>query len=150
MNVQQFIDGFLGYGSLEAPIWFVGLEEWGGKSAEELLRRIEIWRQLGATPAVDLFEFHRDLNRDEFFGPKPKRQATWARISQMMLAAEGTQATSEAIPFLSIKTTWKKEGSDVSCRVVAPSEARAPRVALLRIGIGSTTFAAPRRLPKSV
>ena len=39
--LQDSIDKFLGYGSLAAPTWFIGIEERGGKDVSELSARLQ-------------------------------------------------------------------------------------------------------------
>jgi hypothetical protein len=39
--LQDFICGFYGYGNLGAKYWFIGLEEGGGTSIDEIQHRLE-------------------------------------------------------------------------------------------------------------
>ncbi|MBC8136283.1 MAG: hypothetical protein H8F28_10385 [Fibrella sp.] len=40
-QTQEFCNGFLGYGNLSAPLWFIGMEEGGGKSESEIAARLD-------------------------------------------------------------------------------------------------------------
>lgn len=42
-----FVRRFFGYGSWEAPIWFIGMEEGGGKRFQELNERFDKWNRRG-------------------------------------------------------------------------------------------------------
>jgi hypothetical protein len=50
-QLQHWIDHFYGYGSWEAPIWFVGYEENGGDAPEEVAEKLNYFQQ--AHPASD-------------------------------------------------------------------------------------------------
>jgi hypothetical protein len=39
-ELDQFAHNFLGYGNLESPIWFIGMEEGGGNTKEEIKSRL--------------------------------------------------------------------------------------------------------------
>lgn len=45
--VDQFIHTFYGSGTYSASFWFVGMEEGGGISLEEVTKRLAIWQELG-------------------------------------------------------------------------------------------------------
>jgi hypothetical protein len=45
--IQASCDGFFGYGSATAPVWFVGKEEGGGGSFDEIRKRLAVWDRRG-------------------------------------------------------------------------------------------------------
>ena len=45
--LTEFIDTFYGYGTYSAPFWFVGMEEGGGHTLEENLRKVTNWHNHG-------------------------------------------------------------------------------------------------------
>lgn len=55
--LQDFMIEFLGYGNLGAPIWFIGMEEGGGNSLEEIQARLTAWNQRGRRHVEDLHDF---------------------------------------------------------------------------------------------
>lgn len=42
--LKTFMSRFYGYGSWSAKYWFIGMEEGGGDSEEEIERRMMTWR----------------------------------------------------------------------------------------------------------
>lgn len=66
---------FLGYGSLNAPVWFLGIEE-GGGDVGQLFKRTK-WRR-----TMDCEEAHKDLGITKFCrGKKPPIQSCRWRLS---------------------------------------------------------------------
>lgn len=51
--LSLFMQGFYGYGSLSGTCWFIGMEEGGRSSVEEISRRQEVWRQCGQLETDD-------------------------------------------------------------------------------------------------
>jgi hypothetical protein len=95
--LQDFMRGFFGYGNLGANYWFVGLEEGGGKSLNEIERRLEAWHALGRPEVADLEEFHERAGVTRWSVAKPPLQSTWKQLIRVVLAAEGQDANVEAI-----------------------------------------------------
>lgn len=88
--LDQFIDSFLGYGNLQAPLWFVGMEEGGGQSLAELSDRLRAWDQRGRQPCEDLAGYHRAIGVTQFFDlPHPKLQTTWCALMKALQAWRG-------------------------------------------------------------
>lgn len=95
--LNDFMATFVGYGSLDAKTWFIGIEEGGGKSTNELMQRVSIWSAQGAGPTLDLFSFHQALGMPQFFGPQARLQKTWACLSRIMLIRRGVPSSTDAI-----------------------------------------------------
>jgi hypothetical protein len=87
--LRGFMHGFYGYGGYDAKYWFIGLEEGGVSSLDDLAARIAAWRRLGSRETEDLYEFHREIKFEGWFGANAKRQRTWGRLIQIVLTAEG-------------------------------------------------------------
>jgi len=96
-NLRAFMRGFYGYGSYGAKYWFIGPEEGGQSSVGDLARRVDVWRARGEHEIEDSLAFHEALNHTGWFGEAPKRQATWARLSQILLTAEGRPCANKDI-----------------------------------------------------
>jgi hypothetical protein len=60
--LSDYMDSFLGYGNIQGPYWFVGMEEGGGKTCAEIAQRITQWENRGKQPLEDLFEYHLGIN----------------------------------------------------------------------------------------
>jgi hypothetical protein len=56
--LNDYMKVFYGYGSWKAKYWFVGIEEGGGKTFEEVTRRLDTWDRRGRRDIEDIREFH--------------------------------------------------------------------------------------------
>ena len=95
--LQHWIDNFYGYGSWDAPVWFVANEEGGGDVPEEVGERLDYFYQIHPTsqptlcdirdmyshvacrfggPKRDLF----DTLHDYRFGPKAVQHGSWKNL----------------------------------------------------------------------
>jgi len=92
-RLRAFMHGFYGYGCYDAKYWFIGQEEGGASSVSALAARVDAWHERGAREIEDLQAFHAELRSTRWFGAKAKRQATWARLIQIVLMAEGRPCT---------------------------------------------------------
>lgn len=95
--LEAFIDRFYGYGNLDAPYWFIGMEEGGGNSLEEISLRLNTWRERGMRVTEDLVDYHLKLEIDQFFGEKPRLQSTWAKLIRVLHVLEGKSTTTDAL-----------------------------------------------------
>jgi hypothetical protein len=102
---EMFDDGLLesyastryGYGSYSGRYWFIGKEEGGGKSFEEVNRRLNVWRNEGGSELDDLYEFHIKIGVRRFFLPPVALGATWGRLVRILLAAEAQAVTKDEV-----------------------------------------------------
>jgi hypothetical protein len=95
--LDAFMSGHFGYGNLAAPIWFIGMEEGGGHSADEVDRRLQAWDALGCRPTSDLREFHeRAAIAGRWREPFPI-SPTWGKLIRVRLASRGIEATRDTI-----------------------------------------------------
>lgn len=78
-ELEQLID-FIGYGALDTPIWFVGIEEGG---SEKRLRN-----RLAFSQVEDLKNAHIKAGHKRNWG-EVELQDTWARMCWVMLELEG-------------------------------------------------------------
>ena len=95
--VQSFMHGFYGYGHLGAKHWFVGLEEGGGTSMDEIRQRLAAWDELGRPTLADLNEFHEWAGITRWGVAHPPLQSTWKQLIRIILAAEGQPTDLETI-----------------------------------------------------
>ena len=65
--IDEFINKFYGYGNLNSDLWFVGMEEGGGNSFEEINTRLNIWSDRGKKTVEDLVDYHFKIGIDQFF-----------------------------------------------------------------------------------
>lgn len=83
----RYVDGFYGFGNLNARLWLIGLEEGGGLSRNEVLSRLNAWDRLGATPTVDCAKFHRETGDERLVrlvSPPAPRQPTWDTLQRVV------------------------------------------------------------------
>ncbi len=73
---------FVGYGSLSAPVWFIGLEE-AGEGEDRLLVRTTFDR------IMDILKAHEQLELIDNFGEDAVQQRTWWNMCQVMLLLSG-------------------------------------------------------------
>src|SRR5688572_25430520 len=78
---------FVGFGTPDARTWFIGLEQGGGESLEELERRLDAWSQLGAATFADLAEYCRRIGENRWHGERARIQPTLGSLVRMMLAS---------------------------------------------------------------
>lgn len=96
-QLRRYIDRFWGYGNLDGPYWFVGMEEGGGVGWDEVGAHLDRWQHVGA-PAIAPFRPPDDeLSEHRWFGPKPRIQPYWGKLIRLLLAAEDRPCSSEAV-----------------------------------------------------
>lgn len=96
--LQKFMKEFFGYGNWEADLWFVGMEEGGGNSIEEIRNRINSWDKRGRRNLEDVYEYHKDIEVGmEFFREKPALQRTWSKLIRIFLSIKGLSSKTEDV-----------------------------------------------------
>ncbi|HUP60720.1 MAG TPA: hypothetical protein VNA69_09915 [Thermoanaerobaculia bacterium] len=95
--VEAFIKQFYGYGSWAAPVWFVGMEEGGGSSIDEIRRRIGAWTARGRHTLEDLHEYHEAIGITRHIGEHAALQPTWAKLIHVLLGMTGDPATTDTV-----------------------------------------------------
>lgn len=78
----DYANNFAGYGNLNAPIWFVGLEESGGRSLDEIGPRLNLWDSRGRPSCDDLLDVYRHLSNQTSNG---LLQPTWRQLIRLHL-----------------------------------------------------------------
>lgn len=85
--LSRFIDLFWGYGSFEAPIWMVGMEESCGE--KDFPKRINAWHARGERQLDDAAGYHQAIGAPEHFEERARVQRTWSKLIKTYLAAYG-------------------------------------------------------------
>lgn len=75
-QLRHYTDTYWGYGSLDAPYWFVGPEEGGGRSWQAIQEHLQAWVDSGALPMVPL-------------DTQGRSSPYWRQVSRLYLAAAG-------------------------------------------------------------
>jgi hypothetical protein len=87
------IENFVGYGSIDAQVVFIGIEE--GLVDAGALRNDLLWRSTFGE-VMNLEEAHRGLaHGTKLFGNRPRSQPTWDAISDLMLRFNRAAAISQ-------------------------------------------------------
>ena len=95
--LHTFMHGFYGYGNYQADYWFVGMEEGGGDTVDEVSKRLIIWDQRGRREVEDVAEYHLALGITHPFAEKAKLQPTWAKLIRVLLSIEGLSPGKEDV-----------------------------------------------------
>jgi hypothetical protein len=88
--LSAYIDTFYGYGTYAAPYWFVGMEEGGGNSLDEVAERINVWNNRGRCELRDPrgYDYDPITSTSPWFRRNPKSQTTWRQLIRMALVAQ--------------------------------------------------------------
>jgi hypothetical protein len=71
--------------------WFIGMEEGGGDTFENVNKRLSEWNKRGRQELEDVAEFHMAIGLGELFNESPKLQPTWNKLIRMLLSTKGQQ-----------------------------------------------------------
>lgn len=98
--LADFADKFYGYGTYNAPYWFIGMEE-GGGSFEEVKRRLDAWRLRGQHAVEDLRSFTEAFGKGfdvvKFFHDPAVLQPTWNKLIRVVLSATDPSTTIKSV-----------------------------------------------------
>jgi len=109
----EFANGFYGYGDYQASYWFLGMEEGGGNSVDEINRRISTWKVRGGMELEDIVEYHRAIGISKYFDEKPKIQNTWGKQIRFMHGYKNKPINTESVRNFQ-RDCWGRKNSD-SC-----------------------------------
>jgi hypothetical protein len=88
-QLREYIATFNGYGDYQAKYWFVGMEEGGGGSFEEIARRFANWEGQGRGELSDLVSPQSNRGLSLSAGGSGRLQTTWSQLIRIVLASEG-------------------------------------------------------------
>ncbi len=117
--LQSFMSSFYGYGNHAAPYWFIGMEEGGGDSFEEVASRLAVWDQRGRCELEDIADYHIELGITHPFAEKPKLHPTWAKLIRVLLTIEGEPPTREQVRTYQ-QQHWARSGGSVNLMELLP------------------------------
>jgi hypothetical protein len=87
--LNAYIDSFFGYGRWNAPVWFIGIEEAGGRTEREIEERLNVWTSRRRNELEDAPTFYPAMGNRAWHGKNPTLQATWKQLIRMLLLARG-------------------------------------------------------------
>lgn len=86
-----------GYGDLQAPIWFIGMEEGGEHTPEAFNALLDEWAQNGRPNVRDICPGNKSTLNPWFNTDRPRIQRTWGKLIRATLTAKERKVTLEAI-----------------------------------------------------
>jgi len=96
--LTDYAGKFFGYGNWSAKVWFIGIEEAGGKSESEIKQRLHIWHQRGRLELENVREFYTALNNShDWHGDNAVLQPTWAGLIRLLLLARDEEDSDQNI-----------------------------------------------------
>lgn len=91
-QLHEFAQTFYGYGNYHSDYWFVGMEEGGGDSFQDVATRLDAWCKRGEHELEDMVEYHAAIGVKCFFDKHPKLQSTWSKLIRIVLSIKGQKA----------------------------------------------------------
>ena len=91
------MESFFGYGRWSAPIWFIGIEEAGGRTEREIEQRLRVWASRGRKELEDATTFYAESGNTAWHGEHAAMQATWKQLIRILLLARGKADDDDAI-----------------------------------------------------
>jgi hypothetical protein len=77
-DIHKMARRFYGYGSWDAPYWFIGPEPGQARAENNDLRpRAKAWLDLGGGELIDCHAFHDLIFEKRWHGVRPRLQSTW-------------------------------------------------------------------------
>ena len=102
---------FIGYGKLNADVWFLGMEEGGG--GEDNIRSRSKFR-----PVEDCAEAHKILGITKFHTGQKIIQSTWRGMCYIMLRLEGKPVDRESIRNYQADYLGRFQGNSLLCELM--------------------------------
>ena len=109
--VQSFISGFYGYGSYAADYWFVGMEEGGAGSEEEIVSHLGHWDRRRRNELEDLRDFQVTKGNVDYFLDPQKLQSTWAGLVRVVMGTERVEASVAEVKSYQANNLGRQTGS---------------------------------------
>lgn len=88
---------FLGYGSLNSPLWLIGPEAGGGGTIQEIQERISVWEKRGRRETEDLQSYHAALSLAEKCDWSRNIQPTWGALIRVVLSMHDVDTIDRAV-----------------------------------------------------
>jgi len=95
--LQNFVKDFYGYGNYSAPFWFIGMEEGGGGSLDEISQRLTAWDARGRRELEDVAGYHHAIGITRFWDEPVRLQSTWNRLIRIVISAKGHEPSSQEV-----------------------------------------------------
>src|SRR5436190_23890805 len=95
--LTEYGNQFCGLGSWNAKVWFIGIEEVGGESIDEIQKRLDVWEERGKKALENAPAFYPACGLKKWHGPGAKLHDTWKQLTRMLLLARGEADSEKAL-----------------------------------------------------
>lgn len=109
--LSEFMLRFYGYGNYDGNYWFIGMEEGGGNSFDDVTKRLMVWAERGKHELEDVSNYHTEMEVTHLFGDKPKLQRTWNKLIRAYLSMQRQVPTTEQVRAYQGKFFGRSNGS---------------------------------------
>lgn len=116
--ITDFASSFYGYGNLDAALWFIGMEEGGGATLENVQSRLTVWDRCGRPSVTDVAEMHFAIGEARLFQPGAPTQPTWRGLIRLTLAAQNLPSSIEDIRAYQISRFARSDGDVASLELL--------------------------------
>lgn len=89
--IKNMIENFFGHGNIKSKIWFIGMEEGGNRSQDELKIKFNDW---DGNPTMEMGKVRNGVRSKWFRGEKPPLQRTWRVLIIILLKIRGEKDVS--------------------------------------------------------
>lgn len=121
--LTEYAKKFFGYGNPSGKIWFIGMEEGGGRTNEVVRHRLQKWVDVcKKRPVVDGCRFHKALidrygnSMKDLFDPDEgcslSHQPTWDRLIRLQLALNSCGEISAESVYKFRRKFWARSDSE--------------------------------------
>lgn len=121
--IQDRIHNFFGYGNLNSPTWFIGMEEGFDGTLDDLKKRFESAK---GKQTLDLQNGLQSKDHSKWFLQKPKLQPTWSKLILILLRLQGKEISNELIRTFQ-KTSFCRKNSNHCCLELMPLPCRSTK-----------------------
>lgn len=114
--LEDFMNGFYGFGNYKAPYWFIGMEEGGRAELPHITKQLQVWDKSKRKELLDVIDFAHEMgfsHLTKWYGNRPALQKTWKNLIRILLLAEKQPADNENIREYQKESWGTKNG--ISC-----------------------------------
>jgi hypothetical protein len=96
-TLTDYCATFAGYGHWRAPIWFIGIEEAGGKTESSVQNHLDTWHQRRRKNLESAPEFYPASGNRAWHDCSAIPQPTWTQLIRMFLVSQAKADSQSAI-----------------------------------------------------
>ena len=88
----EFVQNFYGYGDYSGQFWFIGMEEGGGNSFAEVVKRLDTWARRGRRELEDVAEYSHSYRHDASVQRRTQATANMEHVDPNPAEPRGSHA----------------------------------------------------------